>query len=622
MNSNSIVQGRHFLFELIDLNDDVLRILTFSQKDFAFKDEQLRAMEAVLSALRQYIWNWSNRDMLRVQMSSPEEQHNQELNSSIVKMEGIVELTLTGPGHSFKKRLPEDQSLNVDLARGGSISTKFQLKLLLKGAYQLRNPFRVFNGKKEGVTVEFFLNDDGDNYQQHCSEVSLMAKLFSTRNVEKQKSILVEEIPPLDLLKYGSNMLSNIELFAPTDQQSLLQERPYCFPYWALDRIYELETTHPVMTAARERDLALNHCTLVEPAASNPSSPCKTLNCASCWAYFMFRKQGNCGQARDCLLCHEYWVWKNLEWWYNDVFMPSFDKDNQPLLTQITLPDGSTTQKPARLKSLVVRGPRGSGKTKFFQSICGFLRHRIIHVKNRFHKDALKHLRIAWLMLLEDFNYQENLDMQVLKALVAGETTVLEGKWLSLIYEGGVPCVILCNEEKLYWYLYTNSNFNTQCKFIDLGDHLFIGPPECQKQSANMMSTTTIPHANFPSIEDRIMNAKANKKATLTKKRPRPFTIDDDQEKKEEDDDENQQTLRKKIKTQEQEIQLLKQQLEEEKNKKKEEEEEENAFYNSNNSRTNSYYCSNNNNSIIPPYDSDDDNELKEMIFFKPSPDY
>jgi len=130
--------------------------------------------------------------------------------------------------------------------------------------------------------------------------------------------------------------------------------------------------------------------------------------------------------SSNCKLCHEYNCYITLRWWYNEIFLKREEKQT------IILADGTKIKGIKRLKALVVLGDRETGKTKFFESLVKpETRHkRIIHIKNTFHRKQFTLVKQAWFILLDDFNFQEGKDLECIKALVAGEPTVITAKWM------------------------------------------------------------------------------------------------------------------------------------------------------------------------------------------------
>lgn len=414
------------------------------------------------------------------------------------------------------------------------------MEVQLHPSYERRkNPFSFFNRKCGHNTLEFGFGEEDDEVFQRKSERFFLSTLYATQNKEERKALLMEEGAWSDLLKFGPSMLNNIDLFAPTDPDKD-SETPTCFPFWGLARIKEIETTHEVMSKETEDELTKEHsclyytyltahypscskksycrqCLDYKDLLASPPKACDQLNCVQCEKYKNYKLHGNCG-IYNCLICHEYLIWRNLLWWYEEVFMRSFRgaDENKKMMQKYILPDGSTIERPARLKSLVVKGPRESGKTKFFQGLCRFLEHRVCLVKNRFHRNLDKKLESAWLLLIEDFTFKENTDLQMLKAIVSGEPTVIEGKWLSLLYQGGIPCVILCNDADFYWYLYDSPDFHSQCQFIDLGDQFWLGPPHF---SSPLPDFGLVPNANIQSVIDERVQERYTSSQKRTKKK-------------------------------------------------------------------------------------------------------
>lgn len=237
---------------------------------------------------------------------------------------------------------------------------------------------------------------------------------------------------------------------------AILNEKPLCFPIWGERRLKYLEETHAIcLNGQQKKGIAAS---LVKDRG------------------LFYRPQ----VLQNCTLCEELTIWRTLNLWYQTCFLA------QKKTSSVMLADGSLQPMRARNKGLIILGQRGTGKTKFFQSFCTSKltgRSRIVHVKNTFNAEQWRNLNEAWLILIDDFKYSEQKHLEIFKALLAGEETIIEGKWLAKPYPGGIPCVLLCNDVKQFRYFKTNPYFSSdQCHFINLNDY-FIGPPEFNKHS-------------------------------------------------------------------------------------------------------------------------------------------
>ena len=463
-------------------------------------------------SISEVVHPWSGLNACIIAVACPQKATGLKENAML--MEGI-----------FQLHFPSDSAAKTIQKKPPIFSTFFfsgqEIKFVLKPGFPRCNvQFRRFQGEMRALkipSVKFNYEVSTKMWVQEDEPPLLLDKLVAEGEEEARKRILLEEGNPNEVLKYGRSMLENVSSLKLSHIDS--EERPACFPVWTEDRIKELERTHPVLLFERRQYLASTHTTLWMDYVRSIHHPdecdmkkckfckllrsqerpgrtvkCTILQCPDCteWKCFQLRDEncgGNC--CGECLLCHEYYCLTTLRWWYNFVFLK---RDNGQEIMQA---DGTLTQGVRRLKSLCVKGPRESGKTKWFQSLCKFLPHRVIHIKNKFNKDQFKHLKHAWLLLIDDFSYIEREDLQTIKPVQVAEPTVINVKWLSKLYEGGIPCVILCNEDKMFWSLYHACEDESQCKFLDLGDHIFLGPPKYQQP---LLPIHMLPQTILPSV--------------------------------------------------------------------------------------------------------------------------
>jgi hypothetical protein len=163
---------------------------------------------------------------------------------------------------------------------------------------------------------------------------------------------------------------------------------------------------------------------------------------------------------QDCEDCHEHKVLDLLKCWYWEVF------HSQDQCSYLILPDGSTrpglTFAPI---SLVVYGYPGSGKTRWFESICDFSPEMMIRLKYGFSTQEIKRAPLASLLLIDEFLYPcPKKDFENLRSLLSAESINLSGK----LYSVQVPCVLLTNNSKLFQRLKKDEKLGDKSKFIDL----------------------------------------------------------------------------------------------------------------------------------------------------------
>ncbi|RYE21417.1 MAG: hypothetical protein EOP45_09600 [Sphingobacteriaceae bacterium] len=280
--------------------------------------------------------------------------------------------------------------------------------------------------------------------------------------------------------------------------------KKYGFPRWTEDRLKNLEDTHGTVHFSRwmssdyDKEEGEMRIILRKENDDDDQGEEKLLG----FKYHQIEQP-------DCILCHEYLCLCILKWWYENCFLttppdlkqpqqhaepePEPEPEPQPVLV---LPDLSTIPFVPRKKGLVVLGQRETGKTKWFQSLLGYEDSAVIHFKNKFSKSEALKLKSASLILIDDFCFQtqssHHEDLQAIKALVATEKTTIMGKWLAECYEGGLPCVILLNDEQQFQKFLQDTDMSSQCRFINL-KNIYIGPPGTQQ--SNQLSIKNVPNA-------------------------------------------------------------------------------------------------------------------------------
>lgn len=410
-------------------------------------------------SLAKYVLSWCNRTLnfvcfgLPVQKtcSSPFEVWSVEALFQICKKAG------ESVNAKFKKREQVNKTLEIRLD-GHEVSFTWLDKILY-----VKQPVVAFASSKKGLFL-YLVNKGSEDHlsgpwiKGHL-ELPLIHQLVFTKNLDQRKEILLTKGAPQEIGRFADKYLANADLLQGSGIDP--EERRPPFPKWSVRRLEQINLLHLQGT---------------EPCAES----------------FRCRVAEIRGSNEECKECLEYRTLSSLWWYFENVFMNPHEQ-----VTYICA-DESEIQGQKRLKALVVRGNRESGKTKFFESWCNFNPKRIIHIKGSFNKSQFTNLEHAWLILIDDFQFTLGKDLQTLKSIVAGESTVIRGPWLSRSYPGGIPSVILCNEDHLFYWLYQNSNFNDQCLFIDIDSHIFLGPPNFRRSQISIpLCKNVIPHEKF-----------------------------------------------------------------------------------------------------------------------------
>lgn len=173
---------------------------------------------------------------------------------------------------------------------------------------------------------------------------------------------------------------------------------------------------------------------------------------------------------KKCVDCREYRVWEILKKWYEQIFLKQKMKGKKEQF------DGTFIEKYLRKKCLIVRGDRRTGKSQFFLSCVKDKLEHICWIKHKISRENTANIcEDTWLIVLDDFAWDKH-DREMMKAIMAGEYTELDGKWLSKSLRAGIPCVILCNDKDKSWYkaMKKDKDFAKECIFCNLED-FFIG---------------------------------------------------------------------------------------------------------------------------------------------------
>lgn len=173
---------------------------------------------------------------------------------------------------------------------------------------------------------------------------------------------------------------------------------------------------------------------------------------------------------KKCKECKEYRIWEILKNWFEQIFL------KQKKMGKKKQFDGSFIEKFLRKKCLIVRGDRRTGKSQFFLSCVKDKLEHICWIKHKISRENTANIsEDTWLIVLDDFAWDKH-DREMMKAIMAGEYTELDGKWLSKSLRAGIPCVILCNDKDKTWYkaMKKDKDFAKECIFCNLED-FFIG---------------------------------------------------------------------------------------------------------------------------------------------------
>lgn len=462
-----------------------MEYLLFEETDEIILEPRLSQILVFLKVLNQYVLAFSNYKITKIAVET--KQLLEEEEERRISLRGIFEFLLPSNCKEWKGTHPTELlQVNSELSRAIRFRPSYA---------RVKTPFTRFNAETQNHTLTFIYKSQDDSWTQVTSDSSVLQRAMALKTYEDRKALLISEGNQDDVLKFGENMLKNIEALRDSDLDP--NEKPLGLPKWTARRIEELEAFHPVMKQEELRILEVKHNSLWKellnvrhnPLLCEENDRCENCysgprnledeeeecidpgSCDQCKKFRTYKDTGNCGLPR-CNDCHEYQCLTVLSWWYKSIF------EERRKEIDIIMADETTEKMKARLKTIVVKGERETGKTKWFECIVPrkSKRQRVIHVKGKFHKDQFPKYDEAWFILIDDFTFVESEDLQCLKAITAGEETVISAKWFHHIYEAGLPCVILCNEDKLFWYLYNSSSFNTQCAFIDL-ESLYIGPP-------------------------------------------------------------------------------------------------------------------------------------------------
>ena len=106
---------------------------------------------------------------------------------------------------------------------------KFKVKILSSFA-RCKNPFRRFNAAKKGLTIQFSLSKRTNKWFQSPSEQSLLQRAIYIKEQDERKNFLFANLDEDELLKYGHNILRNIECFDLQNEDIDETKKPLGFP--------------------------------------------------------------------------------------------------------------------------------------------------------------------------------------------------------------------------------------------------------------------------------------------------------------------------------------------------------------------------------------------------------
>jgi hypothetical protein len=162
----------------------------------------------------------------------------------------------------------------------------------------------------------------------------------------------------------------------------------------------------------------------------------------------------------DCLVCHEYHALEILHCWYHEVFLQTSKLSSKLLLPNCTFLETSLYSPP-----LIVYGETGTGKSKWFESICQFHHEKIIYWKEgTIHKKELEKLPHAWLIMIDDYSFKNKNQHQAVRSILSSEGVYISGK----LHHIQIPCVLLTSEFEVFESLRTEIKIAQKCKFVNL----------------------------------------------------------------------------------------------------------------------------------------------------------
>jgi hypothetical protein len=128
---------------------------------------------------------------------------------------------------------------------------------------------------------------------------------------------------------------------------------------------------------------------------------------------------------------------------------------------------------PQRKKALLLFSEeRATGKTTFAKSLVNDEDYYVCF-RNTF--TAMPKNKEPKLLILDDMNFLGHGDqVEMWKALVAGESTSICAKYLNYEWDYNVPCIITTNSRSLVSFLASSTNFKTQIMFYEVRS--YIGP--------------------------------------------------------------------------------------------------------------------------------------------------
>lgn len=392
-----------------------LRLLTLEKIDDAQNDSISEFLFHLVQTISSKSLQVLKKHIIRIQIGRMESQFGD-------KVAFIAQLALP-KNKTFSKILSNyDQLTSVD---GEQVVIEFCQSFVPCCS----TPFSSFNSKCKFKTLEYrWQSEEGDQTGEWIkseSESNWFKRAVEIKDKKIQIDFVLDHVKPDDAAKYLAKFKESLEFMEVKPEEEEAEIPP--IPWWTLERIEQLQREH----------------------GARPKWFCK-------------------GDQRLCTPCFEYNFLKILEWWMREVFIKSRTTDLGVQCILRNKKDAPPIQKKKRSKALVIKGPRECGKTLWFLGAVDHKLNRVVHIKNRVEKSQVINANSAWLILLDDYDMQPQ-DRQMIKSVFVGDATTWIGKWVSERYAGGLPCVVLLNDDETFWKLFHDEAFKSQAVFLDMG---------------------------------------------------------------------------------------------------------------------------------------------------------
>lgn len=140
-----------------------------------------------------------------------------------------------------------------------------------------------------------------------------------------------------------------------------------------------------------------------------------------------------------------------------------------------------------RSKALIIAGPQNTGKTKFAQSLVNHEGYTC-YFRQNFEKSQEKMLEGMKLLILDDFTYMESQQHETFKALLSGEKTTLEAKWMQTPLKAGYRTIFLTNNLEFIKRICSQPDFDGRYNLVVLEspEEDYLGPEGTYRKDLNI----------------------------------------------------------------------------------------------------------------------------------------